>query len=119
MKKIFFLVGFSSFVGFCQNNTLPLNLKAYQLEKEITFKPFVWKSLGKNNNYYLTSYNSVLGINNRFTKVGDTYYLSNTKTLSTLNSIDLNRIDSFNPNGTTNFGAALLIGTLNLIFKND
>lgn len=85
----------------------------------INYKPFVWRSSFKNQNTYLTTYNSTTGINNKYTIVGETYFLSNTMSFSTLNAFDLNRIDSFNPNGTKNFGSALIFGVLNLIFEKN
>ena len=105
--------------GYAQNETLPTNLKTYKFEEQTQFKPFVWKPSFVKNNYSFSSYNSVTGINNRYTKVGENYFLSNTKTFSTINIMDLNRIDSYNPYGTTNFGAAIIMGTINLILQKN
>lgn len=119
MKTVLYLLLFVCAFGYSQNDTIPSNLKMYKIEDQTTFKPFVWKSSFVNKDYYFTNYNSVTGINNHYTKVGDNYFLSNTKTFSTINILDLNRIDSYNPYGTTNFGAAIIMGTLNLILKKN
>ena len=118
MKLLLYSLFFVCTFGYSQNDTLPTSLKMYNFSVETSFKPFLWKPSFANNNY-LTSYNSVTGLSNRYTKVGDTYFLSDTKTYSTLNIIDLSRTDSFNPNGTTDFGAAIIFGTLNLILKKN
>lgn len=119
MKTVFYFLFFVCAFGYSQNDTLPSNLKMYKIEVQTPFKPFVWKSTFANNNYSFSSYNAITGINNRYTKVGENYFLSNTKTFSTINISDLNRIDSYNPYGTTNFGAAIIMGTLNFILQNN
>lgn len=119
MKTILYLLFLVCTFGYSQNNTLPINLKEFKIEDHNQFKPFVWKSSFANNKYYFSNYNSVTGVNNRYTKVGENYFLSNTKTFSTINMMDLNRIDSYNPYGTTNFGAAIIMGTLNFIIQKN
>ncbi|MFD2908799.1 hypothetical protein ACFSX9_08620 [Flavobacterium ardleyense] len=119
MRSILYLLFFVCTFGFAQSDTLHANLKSYKLNDQTTFKPFIWKSSFANNNYSFSSYNSATRINSNYTKVGDNYFLSNTKTFSTINIMDLNRIDSFNPYGSTNIGAALIMGTLNLILQKN
>lgn len=117
MKTIFYLLFFACAFGHSQNDTLHSNLKMYKFDDETNFKPFVWKSSFNNNFYNFNSYNGITRINNRYIKVGENYFLSNRKTFSTINIFDLNRIDSYNPYGTTNFGAAIIMGTLNFILQ--
>lgn len=119
MKTILYALFLVCAFGYSQNNALPTNLKTYKIEEQTQFKPFVWKPSFVKNNYSFSSYNSVTGINNRYTKVGENYFLRNTKTFSTINIMDLNRIDSYNPYGTTNFGAAIIMGTINLILQKN
>ena len=119
MKTVLFILFFVCAFGFSQNDTLHSNLKSYKINDQTTFKPFVWKSSFNNNFYNFNSYNVITGINNKYVKVGENYFLSNTKTFSTINILDLNRIDSYNPYGTTNFGAAIIMGTLNFILQKN
>lgn len=119
MKAVLYLLFFVSALGYSQNDTIPSDSKLHKFEDKTPFKPFVWKSSFANNESYFTNYNSVTGLSNRYTKVGDNYFLSNTKTFSTISILDLNRIDSYNPYGTTNFGAAIIMGTLNFILQKN
>lgn len=119
MKLLFHLLFFTCIIGYSQNDRLSCSLINNKFDAQITFKPFIWKSSFTTKNSYLTSFNPVTGINNKYTIVGNDYFLSNTKSFSTLNALDLNRIDSFNPNGTNSIGSALIFGVLNLIFENN
>ncbi|NJM80635.1 MAG: hypothetical protein HC854_15335 [Flavobacterium sp.] len=63
-----------------------------------------------------TSFNNSIGVEYNYIKTNKTYKLSSLK--STINLNNRNNISSFNPNGVSTISAALIIGTLNLIFSN-
>jgi hypothetical protein len=119
MKKIIFLIIFGYSFCYSQHDTLSINLKYSSFDEEISFEPFEWKASFTNQKSNLTIYNSTTSNNNTYTNVGGNYFLSNIKSFSTINILELNRINSFNPNGSNDFGNALIFGVLNLIFKKN
>lgn len=119
MKNVLFLILFGCHFIFSQNPALSKSLQSYSFDKEISFEPFEWKASFTNQKNNLTFYNSATGINNTYTKVGENFFQSNIKSFSTINILELNRINSFNPNGANDFGNALIFGVLNLILGEN
>lgn len=75
-------------------------------------------NLNPNKNYLnydnLTIYNSITNLNDNYYSLGEKHYLSNTKSFSNF-GFEGQRIDSFNPYGTKNFGTALASGAINYL----
>ena len=119
MKNVLFFIVFGCFFSYSQNTSLSKSLVSYTFDEEISFEPFKWNASFANKKNNLTFYNSTTGINNTYINVGENYFQSNIKSFSTINILELNRINSFNPNGTNDFGNALVFGVLNLIFEKN
>ena len=63
--------------------------------------------------YWLAVYNPMTQMNDHYVNVGERYYLSNTKSFPIYN-FDGTKIDSFNPNGSSDLGSGIVSGLLNL-----
>ena len=87
-------------------SVLNLNPTAFQL------------NLNSNKNYWnsdnFSVYNSITNLNDNYYSLGQKYHLSGTKSFSNF-GFEGQRIDSFNPYGTKDFGTALATGALNLL----
>lgn len=66
--------------------------------------------------YTLSIYNPTTQLNDQYLKVSDTYFLSNNKAFPYYNFNGV-KMDSFNPNGVSDFGSAIATGLLNLLFE--
>ncbi len=87
----------------------------------VNFKPVSFQiNFNKKDMFYkannLTIYNSVTNLNDNYYLLGKTYKMSTTKSFP-IYGCEGQRIDSFNPSGTKDFGSALVLGVLNLIFE--
>ncbi len=71
-----------------------------------------WGNYNLNSFDPLSIYNPITNLNDNYYLVGDTYYLSNTKSFSFFGA-EGQRIDSFNPSGTNDFRSALIRGAIN------
>lgn len=67
--------------------------------------------------YALSVYNPATQLNDQYIKVTDQYFLSSNTTFPYYNFTGM-KMDSFNPNGVSDFGSAIATGVLNLIFEN-
>lgn len=119
MKKIFATLILLSFIGFSQTNNstqLP-NLNTISISNAFAIQP-IQLSITKKafSTSRFTSFNNDIGIAFNYIKINDTYSLNSFNSDTTL--FRRNKIDSFNPNGVSNIGTALIMGTLNLIFNN-
>ncbi len=119
MKKILFFIILGCSFSYSQNEILSKKLQYNNFDEEISFEPFEWKASFMNQKNNITFYNSTTNINNTYTNVGENYFQSNIKSFSSINILELNRINSFNPNGTNDFGSTLIFGVLNLIFEKN
>ncbi|MFM2213830.1 MAG: hypothetical protein RL427_1093 [Bacteroidota bacterium] len=66
----------------------------------------------------LSVYIPATQLNDQYIKVSDRYFLTSTKTFSFYNFTGM-KIDSFNPNGVSDFGSAIATGVLNLLFESN
>jgi len=74
----------------------------------------------KNNyiDYYtLSVYNPTTRLNDQYIRLNNGYFLSNNKSFSYYNFNGM-KMDSFNPNGVSDFGSAIASGLLNLLFES-
>lgn len=124
-KSILFSLLISGFVCFSQNtnsNVLPIFVASKNsFLSNISLKPFAFNINLLQKNYFaanktLSIYNPTTQINDNYTIISNSYYLSTTKTFSLTNSFNQVKTDSFNPSGATKFNDALLFGTMNLLF---
>lgn len=67
--------------------------------------------------YTLSIYNPATQLNDQYIKVSGQYFLSNNKAFPYYNFNGM-KIDSFNPNGVSDFGSAIASGLLNLLFES-
>ncbi|MEP0265214.1 hypothetical protein [Dokdonia sp.] len=61
-------------------------------------------------------YNRITGLNDAYIRYQETYEYTSSSILLENQTRGLSKIDSFNPNGATDFGNAIVNGVLNLIF---
>ena len=126
MKNIFIIL-FYCFTSYSQVNETIISFTkdTIKLNKQISFYNKIDSTLLYKPNFNFKFNSSELNnfsIYNRNTKLNDFYLLSK-DTLYYKKSIYINsnqyiRKDSFNPNGASNFGSGLIIGTLNTVFKS-
>lgn len=118
MKKVFcvflFLVGF---ILTAQNSNVKYNFSAGNSNS--SFKSTLQNiNIFQNKTFlnpnYLYIYNQNTTFNDNYFILGNQYYLSNTKTLNYFNG---QKVDSFNPNGSSDFKSALGIGALNFLIQ--
>jgi hypothetical protein len=67
--------------------------------------------------YTLSVYNPTTQLNDHYIKVSSAYFLSNTKAFPYYNFNGV-KMDSFNPNGVSDFGSAIASGLLNFLFES-
>ncbi len=67
--------------------------------------------------YTLSVYNPTTQLNDQYIRLNNSYIISNTKSFSYSN-INGMKMDSFNPNGVSDFGSAIASGFLNLLFES-
>ncbi len=119
MKKTFLVTILFSFIGFSQTNNstqLP-SLNSISINNTFIIQPILFNTSKKTfSTSRFTSFNSHIGLAFNYVKTNETYSLSNFN--SNVDLFRRNKIDSFNPNGVHNIGAALIMGTLNLILNN-
>nr|WP_294777058.1 hypothetical protein [uncultured Flavobacterium sp.] len=126
MKKILYLLFLLlSFLGFSQNqvsftlgktnssfqaNSPTLSIKNISLSFNLTdYRKYTDENL-------LVIYNPITQMNDHYVNISNQYHLTNTKSFS-LYGIDGTKIDSFNPNGVSDFGSAIASGILNLFLE--
>lgn len=126
MKK-FFCLSFLllSFIGFSQNPVLLVlgksnrpfspNAPIFSL-KDFSFSLNLTNKNSYADKYLLSVYNPMTQMNDNYVNVSNKYYMTNTKSFSLYN-FDGTKIDSFNPNGASDFGSAIASGILNLFFE--
>ncbi len=125
MKKIFCLAFLLlSFIGFSQNpvsfvlgktnNPFSSGAPTFSL-KDISFSLNLSDKKSYADKYFLSIYNPTTQMNDHYVNVSNQYYLSNYKSFPIYN-FDGTKIDSFNPNGVSDFGSAIASGILNLFF---
>lgn len=124
MRTLFFIIAFATSQMSAQHFKMPIPLATFQPKLafsnynsiQFTYPNFSLKTYTKP--YSLNVYNPASGLN-------DTFYLKNQKAkYSKSFYIPENRmnfsgtkIDSFNPYGTNNIGAALALGVIDLILN--
>ena len=126
MKNIFIIL-FYCFTGYSQVNEtiIPFKKDTVKINKQISVYNKVDSTLLNKPNFIFKFNASDLNsfsTYNRNTKLNDIYLLSK-DTLYYEKSIYINsnqyiQKDSFNPNGASNFGSGVIIGTLNTLFKS-
>jgi hypothetical protein len=67
--------------------------------------------------YTLAVYNPTTQLNDQYIRVNNGYFLSNSKAFPYYNFNGI-KMDSFNPNGVSDFGSAIASGLLNLLFES-
>ncbi|MGL2962396.1 hypothetical protein ACSVH2_01095 [Flavobacterium sp. RSB2_4_14] len=118
MKKLFYLVFL--LIGFtttAQNNTathLFLSTKNNASFKSALGNLNIFQNKAFLNPNYLSIYNQNTTFNDNYFILGNQYYMSNTKTLNYFNG---QKVDSFNPSGSSDFKSALGIGALNFLIQ--
>lgn len=126
MKQLFYLsLLFFSAVGFAQqpmslvlgktNGSFSTNALSFS-PRDVSFSLNLSDSKSYADKYWLTVYNPMTQINDQYVNVGSQYYLCNTKSFTTFN-FDGTRIDSFNPNGSSDLGSGIVSGLINLLFE--
>lgn len=126
MKNIFIIL-FYCFTSYSQVNEIivPFTKDTIKPNKQISFYNKINSTLLYKPNFIFKFNSSDLNnfsIYNHNTKLND-IYLHSKDTLYYEKSIYINsnqyiQKDSFNPNGASNFGSGVIIGTLNTIFKS-
>lgn len=126
MKKIFCLSFLLlSFLGFSQNpaslvlgktnSQFQSNTPTFSL-KNISFNLTLSDKKSYADKYFLNVYNPMTQMNDHYVKVSDQYYMTNNKSFPVYN-FDGSKVDSFNPNGVSDFGSGVLSGIVNLLFE--
>ena len=125
--KYLFIIFFYCFASYSQVNETIIKFKkdTIKVNKQISdfnkidstllYKPNITLKFNSSDLNSFSTYN-------RNTKLND-IYLPSKDTLYYEKSIQINfnqymQKDSFNPNGASNFGSGVIIGTLNTIFKS-
>lgn len=119
MKNIFFIIILFSFIGFSQTNNLTQlpNLNSISINSAFTLQPVQLNTSKKTfSSHSFSSFNNTTGVKFNYLRRDENYLLSSFN--SNLNLFGRNKVDSFNPNGVSNIGSALIMGTLNLFFNN-
>ncbi|CAM3975070.1 MULTISPECIES: hypothetical protein [Flavobacterium] len=116
MKKfIFFSILFSAF-GFSQSKdpkiVLP-DLNTISINEPFTFEVLNFFN-SKSKPLFLSIYDSNLDIQSNYLKTKNNYSLSYIN-----HNLNTNKIDSLNPSGANDMGAALIFGAVNYILKSD
>ncbi len=108
-KPTVFFMGKTTRPSSFTSSTLTLNAFSFKLTL-----------LDKDNylDYYtLSVYNPNTQLNDQYIRMNNGYFLSNNKSFSYYNFNGM-KIDSFNPNGVSDFGSAIASGFLNLLFES-
>jgi hypothetical protein len=125
-KKYFIIILLVSLGGFAQNRTSfvlgksnpPYSLCFSHLKlNSYSFSLFLHDKKTYLDYYTLSVYNPTTQLNDQYIKVSNGYYLSNNKAFPYYNFNGM-KMDSFNPNGVSDFGSAIASGLLNFLFEN-
>lgn len=116
MKKIIYCLILLNFSGvFSQNTKDSINNS-----KSLLFSRFNGISLPNKINFSpnqsLSVYNPITKMNDTYFETKNTFYYSSSKS-EIINMSGFSKKDSFTPYGSTNFGSAMLIGFINLLFE--
>jgi hypothetical protein len=126
-KSICTILLFFSLVSLAQKPTSFILGKATPppsfVSSRLLLKPFSFTMLlqdkGAYLDYYtLSVYNPATQLNDQYTRVSNQYYLSHTTAFPYYNFNGM-KMDSFNPNGVSDFGSAIASGLLNLLFERN
>ena len=116
MKKIFYcfiLLNFSAVFSQNAKDSLYNN-------KSLLFSRFNGISIPNKINYCpnqsLSIYNPITKINDTYFETKNTFYYSSSKS-EIINMSGFSKKDSFTPYGSTNFGSAMVVGFINLLFE--
>lgn len=126
MKKVypifclfFFLVGWSQkpAVFVMGKSSRPLSFASSSIQiNPLSFQLSLQDKRTYLDYYTLSIYNPTTQLNDQYLKVSEVYYLSNNKAFPYYNFNGV-KMDSFNPNGVSDFGSAIATGLLNLLFE--
>ena len=125
--KYLFIIFFYCFASYSQVNETIMSFKkdTIKINKQISvhnkidsillYKPKIILKFNSSDLNSFSTYNRNTKLNDIYLPLKDTLYYE--KSIY-INSNQYIQKDSFNPNGASNFGSGVIIGTLNTLFKS-